>query len=163
MGLGWLLVNIVMPVAIPPIGILFLWLGTPPGNAATGGANFRFMALFKDGQLAWIAAGMCAAALYEFVETIVAYNEYKRHIPLIWFTVLIPLLFSIVGAMLVAASGAAYGTTFLAAPAQFKNWISHYRTFVSSVIVTAASAITCSVIHFRMLPESSSYLFPVVP
>lgn len=159
MGWGWFFVNILMPVLIPPFGVLWLWLGTPPASAAASGANFKVMALFKDGQLAWIAVGMCAAALYEFVDTVVVYNDHLRHIPLFWFALLLPLFLSIIGAMLVAASGAAYGTAMLANSANFLEWISHYRTFASSLIVTVASAMISLAIHFGMLPEISGYNF----
>jgi hypothetical protein len=121
------------------------------------------MALVKDGQLAWIAAGMCAAAIYEFVEAIVAYNRFQKPIPDQWFVILIPLLLSIVGAMFVAALGAAYNTSLLATRKPILDWIKHYKTFTSSFIVTLASAITFAVVHFQMLPRSLTYTFPEGP
>ena len=156
---GWVLVNIILPLAIPPMGVFLLWVGTPSAAGVAAKANFTFMNLFKDGQLAWIAAGMCAAALYEFVDALAICSDYQRHIPKSWFIVLIPLMFSILGAMFVAASGAVYGTSGLPPPAPIKAWITHYRTFVSSLIVTIASAITFYVVHFNMLPASATYNF----
>jgi hypothetical protein len=163
MGWGWFFVNIAMPVLIPPFGVLCLWCSTFAASAKASEANFKVMALFKDGQLAWIAAGMCAAALYEFVDTIIVYNEHQKLIPLRWFGLLFPLMTSIIGAMLVAASGAAYGTAMLTTSANIWGWISHYRTFASSVLVTVASAAISTTIHFGILPDISGYNFPGAP
>ncbi|MDN3624474.1 hypothetical protein [Methylobacterium isbiliense] len=145
--MGWLFVNIIVPLALPPIGVLLIMIVTPKAVRARSEGNFGLMVLVKDGQLGWSAAGMCAAAFYEFAEIISILGRVPSH----WPGILIPLVFSTVGAMFVAASGAVYSTEILKYPNfSTKKWLSHYHVFVFSVIITLSSAITLSIVHFTM-------------
>ncbi len=159
--MGWFFVNIIVPVAAPLLGVLFLGAITPPTPPGAALVSFSPMMMVKDGQLGWIATGMCSAAFYDLIEMIDAYNLYSRPLPSSWHAVILPLLLCLIGSVFVAALGAVYSTSIPAAPpTTIRNWTRHYKNFVSSVIVTISSAITFALIHFSLLPRSLGYIFP---
>lgn len=111
------------------------------------GTKVDYITLFKDGQLCWVALGFCVSGLYEIdvplegakmVVESVAYNCLK------WGSIFLLSMSAIV-----AGSGGVLPTP-LGVPQNVK-WRTHYRTLVNSVILTVASAIAYSIIHYGIL------------
>ena len=146
---GWLIVNVAMPLLLPVLGIIFLW---PLPLEARYKARLKLIATVKDGQLCWGVVGLCAALMYELW----TYLHYEKH-PANWQTpdwsgwVFGVTTFLMLGAMILAATGAVFSTELnQQSGSGAKAWLKHYTTFAVSAVMSAAVAILYSVVHYAM-------------
>jgi hypothetical protein len=142
----WTIVNIVVPIFAPIIGILALkLLFLPPAVVPLTDP----MLLVKDGQLGWVSVAICCAALGEYNETNDALFTAHDAIPGGWHTLSWTIVLSLIFSALTAVWGAVFNTPILAPPAAKPHmWFGHYKTFVSSVLWTTAAAASFIVLHF---------------
>jgi hypothetical protein len=75
--MSWFLVNILLPLILPILGMAFFWLlPIPPATMP----NLKMMTLFKDGQLGWSALAMGMSTLHETVKSAQAHPNYVVYI-----------------------------------------------------------------------------------
>jgi hypothetical protein len=142
-SIGWFLVNIVAPLCLPVFGMLPLKLlpltpVAPPGS-------LRLMTTVKDGQLCWAVVGMSAAAIYE----VLAAQQPSRTMQGMTGYVLAVTLVLMLPAMMIAAGGAVFTTPLPTAPHPrgLRGWLSHYKVFAGSLIMSMIAAICYTVLH----------------
>jgi hypothetical protein len=138
---GWFLVTIMAPLASPVIGLLVLRLlpmpGPPPG--------LKVMTTVKDGQLGWVVIAMGASAIYELWTAFEAHSSVPGWAGWAFGGLILVML----SAMLVAAGGAVFSTRLLSTAAGgVKAWVTHYKLFVGSAVMTAVAAFLYTCIHF---------------
>jgi hypothetical protein len=142
---GWFFVNILGPLLLPVVGILPLRL--LPLDATPAG--LRLMTPVKDGQLCWAAIAMAISSIYEVWKALVAH----RTLPPWAGVVLAVTIVVMLQAMVIAAGGAAFNTGFIAqAGGGLRAWVSHYRVFVASAIMTAYIAAVDTSLHTALAP-----------
>jgi hypothetical protein len=98
-NIGWALINIVVPVILPPAGLVLARLMPlqPAERART-----RIVTTIEDGQLGWLALAWSAAAIYEAWE----YMAAKQHV-FTWVAILLACeIVLVLTAMFIAAGGA---------------------------------------------------------
>jgi hypothetical protein len=146
--MSWFLVNILLPLILPLVGIVgFMLLPIPP----TAASNLKMITLFKDGQLCWAALAMGMSTLYETV------TEAHRHPNYVIYILLIACLMLL--SMLLAAGGAVFSTSLWSPPSprpsgkeRLLAWCNHYRTFVGSFVLCAITAFAYTILHFGVVP-----------
>ena len=139
--LGWFMVTVVGPLLLPVAGIV-------PFRLLPIGIPVRLMATVKDGQLCWAAVAMGASSIYELWQAVQAHGPLPPMSgPLL--TLDIPIMLS---AMMIAAGGSVFNTPWPAAGLDRREWISHYRVFVVSAIMTATTAAIYAYFHFHLSP-----------
>lgn len=129
--MGWFAITILLPCLAPLIASLIFRLLPLPGHTRTPWLN-----AFKDGQLCWIAIGLCASAQYELAQRPPSPND--------WTGGSISVL--LVLSSLIAAGGAMFPTKH--SPKSGLAWIKHYRCFVVSLLVWVAAGAVYSVVHY---------------
>jgi hypothetical protein len=140
---GWFLVNIVAPLGLPILGLLALKLLPLPGAPPT----LRLMTTVKDGQLCWAVIAMGASTIYELWDAMAAH----KNIPPWGGVAMAGVVFVMLPAMLLAAGGAVFSTPLLTtARAGLRAWMTHYRVFVGSTIMTVIAAVTYTNLHFAL-------------
>lgn len=144
LDLAWGLVNLLAPVLVPVLGILLLKLTKKRDEEAK---KFKVMTVFKDGQLAWIAAVFCCAAFYEYAEADIGDARPGAG----WHWMLVPLLLCTVSSIYVGADGAVSPTEIIENRMNFSQWRRYYQTFMSSMYITVGSVISFALIHYFML------------
>jgi hypothetical protein len=153
---GWVFVNIVLPLMLPFAGIVAVGLApsVPKSNVLNQ---------VKDGQLNWLAAGLCATALYEQHE---ATNECLKYvlnktspgdlIPFYWDWLFGFLIGSLCIAFLLASLGAVFITSIRTSTSP-DPWWKYYKMFSTSILVTAAAVVQATVVHATASPGCSIY------
>lgn len=129
--MGWLLINICLPIGAP-LGMYLLLPFLPLPRLLRRRLN-PLMAV-KDGQLCWVAIGFCASGLHE--ATVGGADEW-----LIGGLVLILVLSS-----LLACGGALFQTAVR--DVRSGAWLGHYRCLVGSALLTLLAAGLFSVAHY---------------
>lgn len=146
--LGWILVNVVLPLVLPVLGMgVFMLL--PLGKADA--KKVTLMATVKDGQLCWAAVGFCAAALYELHTATPVGEPGIAKAMAGWATG--GMMAVIAMAAMAAAGGAVFTTEVRKVPPGSEpttSWLRHYKLFAGSVVMTAIAAVTYTVIHFNL-------------
>jgi len=103
-NIGWVLINIAVPVILPPAGLLLARL-MPLQQAER--ERTRIVTTIQDGQLGWLALAWSAATIYEAWE----YMEAKGHV-FAWVAVLLASeIVVVLTAMFIAAGGAVTADT----------------------------------------------------
>jgi len=134
---GWFLTTILLPVVAPNV-MLAIWRawvhlpGVDPGR-------LKPLVPLKDGQLCWAAIGFCASGLYELFEPGRVFDPQLREL---FLTALVVLL---AASSVVAGGGAVFPAPDK--PAGVK-WHTHYKALKGSLVLTAASAIAYTLVHF---------------
>lgn len=146
---GWFLVNILAPLLLPVVGILPLAL-LPIGPATL--ANVKIMATVKDGQLCWAVIAMGSSTIYELWDALALH----RDVPTWAGFALAATIFVMLPAMILAAGGAVFSTPLLQSGPQstLVAWVSHYKVFVVSLLMTVISATLLTNIHFSLPTEA---------
>lgn len=141
--MGWILVNIVLPISVPLLYMLGAKLVdlSPEVKART-----RLLRVVQDGQLGWVTMGFAASSTYDVVNLM---TDSKPHAA----GFLAVLLTAAVGLLAVAGFLAALGSLYpvaMAAPAtmSLKAWATRYRLFVVTAVCTALSGALFIVVHF---------------
>lgn len=140
MGLLWVLVNILLPLALPILGPLPLLL-VPPRTVSYGTA---ILTTVKDGQLCWGVVAMGISTTYELLEAAVKGK-----------TIATPHAYAVVSAavmmlcsMVVAAKGAISPVPIPATPPA--SWITYYQALVFSVVMAVVNALAFAYVHFTL-------------
>ncbi len=140
---GWFLVNILGPVFLPVFGILPLWLlplGLPSGT-------IKIMKTVKDGQLCWAVIAMGASTVYEIWEALAS----QRAVPAWAGFVFALAILLMLTAMVIAACGAVFSTPLPEpAPQGLKAWLTHYKVFAGSLVMTLLAATIYTKMHFAL-------------
>lgn len=141
--MGWFLITILLPIIGPVAGYGFFKL-LSISSAAAPVPNI--LTLFKDGQLGWAALGFLSSALYD-IRT--------QNPPGILVSasasglIEASLIFLIVMAVILAAGGAVFVVP-TGVPAGAR-WYLHYKTMVSSFVVTTLAVLLYMVVHYSWL------------
>lgn len=142
--MGWFLINILLPVCLPLAYLLGAKLVDLPEPYAS---RTKLIRAVQDGQLGWVATAFAAASVHELLERLPPRTEE---------TTWIDLVFAL-SCVLLAVSGflAVLGTLFplkesKVQPHGPREWIQHYRLFISTSIVTALSATFLSLAHYAL-------------
>ena len=130
--MGWLLINICLPVAAP-LGMYLVFLCIPLPRLPRKRLN-PLLAV-KDGQLCWIAIGFCASGLHEAT----------RNTDVEWLIGTLTLI--LVLSSLLACGGALFQTTVR--DVSGADWLSHYRCFFGSALLTMFAAALFAIAHFQ--------------
>jgi len=130
--MGWLLINICLPVAAP-LGMYLVFLCIPLPRQPRKRLN-PILAV-KDGQLCWAAIGFCASGLHEA----------SQSAELDW--LIGTLVFTLILSSLLACGGALFQTKVQKVP--FSAWFEHYRCLVGSLLVTAFAGGLFALAHFN--------------
>lgn len=139
--MGWFLVTIALPVLAPSIALLCIRAFPLPIRPA----RLALVNVVKDGQLCWTSIGFCVSSLRELTRTsatgLILSAQRDQY-----------LIGGFIFVLVVASLFAAFGTVFTTPQARRSgvSRIRHFRVFVCSLLMTAASAFGYSVIQFEM-------------
>lgn len=141
--MGWFLVNIVLPVAVPAAFMLLARIGNLPPDAAS---RTSLLTLVQDGQLGWIALTFSSSCVYEVFSYLISG---PRTSPIdAWLPSVAALAIG-----LIVASGymAALGVLYPARqrPSDDARGLRN-GLFVATAICLCAAAILQSVVHFYL-------------
>lgn len=132
-NIGWVLVNILVPVILPPAGLLLARLMPLPPAAR---ARTRIVTTVENGQLGWLALAWSAAAIYEAWQ----FMAVKQSV-FAWIAILLGCeIVLVLVAMFMAVGGAV--------AARHQTRISY---FFGSIIVAGSSAAALVATHFNTL------------
>jgi len=137
--LGWLIVNILLPFFLPILGLLSFKILPLPSAI-----EVRFIALIKDGQWCWTAIALSVSTVFEYLNTQRLSSSTFSRDSLFLFLLGLTTFLS-VG---LAAGGAVFNTPYLAKPYSLKQWLSHYKTLVTSISISFLTAILACILHF---------------
>lgn len=148
----WIVINIVLPVLLP-IGGLWLMrvsMRKPADRVGRRQAlkTRRYVLLFKDGQLGWVALLMCFAAVSEFADGLLKYHKPAPSWTIVFFLVIAGVLF----AAGVFATNGAVDTVDVADTHSLAGWIAYYGVAFWTTILTLVAAAALSVAHFWAAP-----------
>lgn len=103
----------------------------------------------KDGQLCWAVIAMGSSTIYELWQAL----EAHKSIPAWGGLTLAGVILVMLPAMLVAAGGAVFSTPLRTVQGGgVTGWISHYRVFVGSAVMTVIAAFAYTKLHFSLPP-----------
>lgn len=140
MGLLWVLVNILLPLALPILGPLPLLL-VPPRTVSYGTA---ILTTVKDGQLCWGVVAMGISTTYELLEAAVK----GKTIATLHAYAVVSAAVMMLCSMVVAAKGAISPVPIPAAPPA--SWITYYQALVFSVVMAVVNALAFAYVHFTL-------------
>jgi hypothetical protein len=148
---AWVLVNILLPILLPVFGLALMriCMKKPVDRNERKKAlrSRRYVLLFKDGQLGWVALLMCFASISDFADGLVRLHK----APPGWTIV---VLLVIIGATMAATTFATNGAVDSVEPIDaksFTNWISYYAVALCSALTTIAAGAAFMVIHFWLI------------
>jgi hypothetical protein len=137
--LGWLVVNILLLFFLPILGLLSFKILPLPSAI-----EVRFIALIKDGQWCWTAIALSASTVFEYLNTQrISTSTFSRDILFLFLLGLTTFL-----SVGLAAGGAVFNTPYLAKPYSLKQWLSHYKTLITSIGISFLTGIFSSALHF---------------
>lgn len=143
--MGWILVNIALPISLPLLYMLASRMVdlTPEARART-----RLLKAVQDGQLGWVTMGFAASSSYDIVNYL---SAGKAH-GLAWFPVALTLSLVL---LTLAGFFAALGTLFpldasSPPPTSLRAWLRRYRLFVTTSACALVSAVIFASVHFRL-------------
>lgn len=144
--MGWFLVNIILPVAVPAAFMLLARTANLPPSVAV---RTNLLTLIQNGQLGWVALSFSASCAYEVFSH---FANGARSSPIdVWFPKLLA------GAIvLIAASGylAALGALYPGVGRRVTySWWRRYALLVTTAACTCAAAALYSVVHFTLTPS----------
>jgi hypothetical protein len=103
----------------------------------------------KDGQLCWAAIAMAISSIYEIWKAAVAHKDLPQWAGLELAGAIVIMLPS----MVIAAGGTAFNTSVLTETGGgLRAWVSHYRVFVVSAVMTACIAAIDTSLHIALAP-----------
>lgn len=148
----WQWVNLFLPAILPLflLGVVMLFhLGPTQRIQANPWASV------KDGQLSWVALGMCTAAFYELRHPAPLVAVHADYQTLYTYVLLMGMLGS--------AVYAAFSPVFPTPPAHISGvraWLFHHRVFVISVALVLGAGVVYNEVHEltqveKRLPTSS--------
>ena len=144
----WIVINIVLPVMLPVLGLWLMRVSLVKSEDDAARkqalAARRYVMLFKDGQLGWVALLMCFTALSEFVEGLTKHKKAAPDWTALFFLV---VAFTILSAGVFAANGAVDSIKVIEAKTLLK-WIRYYGVAFWSMVLTVIAAVALSVAHF---------------
>lgn len=98
--IGWFFVNLIVPVGLPPLGILIVRMMKIELSEEVK-KKTTFWATIQDGQLGWIALAWAAAAVYELYDALVT----GKHAPWMGLVILSEFIIVLMG-IAISAGGA---------------------------------------------------------
>lgn len=143
--MGWILVNIVLPISLPLLYMLGAKLVDLSPEAK---ARAQLLRLVQDGQLGWVTMGYAASCAYEVIHSM---TDGKPHA----LGLLVGGLTFSFGLLAIGGFLAALGTLFpidvaLPAPASAREWARRYRLFLATFVCAAFAATVFTVLHFTV-------------
>lgn len=134
--MGWFIVNILLPMIAPLLGLLlFIPFPLPEKNAEL----VTWTSPIKDGQLAWAGLAFSAAAIYELENSSVASSALAK-----WILGALVVLVFVNG--MVAALGGVFPTEGKP-PAEKSPW-RFYKAMTASTALTVLAGGAFTVVHF---------------
>jgi len=130
--MGWLLINICLPI-LAPLGMYLVFNCIPLPRVPRKRIN-PLLAV-KDGQLCWAAIGFCASGMRE------VYGKAGTE----WILGILVLV--LVLSSLLACGGALFQTSIR--EVRRTAWFSHYRCFIGSLMLTVCAAALYVAAHFK--------------
>jgi len=141
---GWLIVNVLIPVLLPPSLLLV-------ARTAPVAKRLRLMDTLKDGQLCWFTITLSCATLYDLLQ-----NDASHHrVPWCTFAIIWMALFGLLSAVL-AIAAALEPTPLLDESVRWGStgWRKHYSVFVVSAALAILASLGSLVVHWGL---------PIVP
>jgi hypothetical protein len=137
---GWLIVNVLIPVLLPPALLLV-------AKTAPVAKRLRLMDTLKDGQLCWFTITLSCATLYDLL-----LNEASRQ-RVAWctFAIIWMALFGLLSAVL-AVAAALEPTPLLDESVRWGStgWRQHYSVFVVSAALAILASLGSLVAHWGL-------------
>lgn len=148
---SWFFVTIVVPIALPFVGLGALKAVPLPAPQTGQPDPLRMITIVKDGQLGWTVIAMGSASVYELLHGIE-----KKHLPIPSWAVgtMLGIVMLMLIAMVLAAAGAVFSTPILNKNDHLFSFetIKHYSVLVASAFSTIVSAALYTFIHFYIDP-----------
>lgn len=143
--MGWILVNIVLPISLP---LVYMLAAKLVDLAPEVRVRTRLLRAVQDGQLGWVTMGFSASCAYDIVHYT---NDGKAH-GLAWLPAALALSLAL---LTLAGFFAALGTLFpvdvaLPPPRSSGAWFRRYRLFVTTAACTLVSASIFATVHVKL-------------
>lgn len=132
--LGWILVNIALPVAMPILALMLV--STFLALTKEQKERSRFITTVEDGQLGWLAAGWSAATIYEGFTYMDEHPAFLSQMSLITLAA-----FLLMNAGMFVATGGAVTDTGSDRP--------NHRILIGSIITSTLSALLFIYVHAK--------------
>lgn len=149
----WVMINIVLPILLPVLGLWLMrvCLKKPADRAGRRSAlaTRRYVLLFKDGQLGWVALLMCFAAISEFSDGLFKFHKSAPDWTIVFFLVIAGVVF----AAGVFATNGAVDTIEVAETRSIWEWIAYYGVAFWTTILTFVAAAALTVAHLWATPH----------
>ncbi|MEX1826906.1 hypothetical protein [Luteibacter sp. CQ10] len=144
----WIFVNIVLPIGLPVFGMFLMRVSMQkpldPAERKIALRTRRYVLLFKDGQLGWVALVMCFAAVSDFAEGLV---KGHKAAPAWTIAFLLGVALITLPAGVFATNGAVDAVKVVEAKSA-RNWFGYYAVAFWSTIVTIGAAALLAAAHF---------------
>ncbi|RDS78934.1 hypothetical protein DWU98_20150 [Dyella monticola] len=144
----WIFVNIVLPIFLPVGGMFLMRVSLKKPEKKEERKELlktrRYVLLFKDGQLGWVALLMCFAAVSEFAEGLVI--DHKTA-PAWTIFVLLDIVLTVLAAGVFATNGAV-DTVQVIETESIWDWINYYGVAFWSTIATLGAIVAFITVHF---------------
>jgi len=149
----WVAVNIVLPVLLPVGGLWMIRLSMPkPGDTDRGEEVLetrRYVLLFKDGQLGWVALPMCFAAISEFCDGLLMHHHPAPSWTLVFFLIVAVTIYA-VG---ILATNGALESVSVKQTGSLIEWIDYYSVAFWTTIFAVIAATALGIGHFWATPQ----------
>ncbi|WP_233237739.1 hypothetical protein [Bordetella sp. LUAb4] len=149
----WVVINLVLPIVLPAGGLWMMRVSLPKPSDREGRnkalASRRYVLLFKDGQLGWVALLMCFTAISEFSDGLLMHHKSAP-----WWTIFFFLTVAVT--IFVAGVYASYGAVVSVSVKQtgsLREWIDHYGIAFWTTIFAVLAATALTVAHFWATPR----------
>jgi hypothetical protein len=144
---GWLFINIILSPIVPLAGIALV--GFAPRIP-----NTQLLTQVKDGQLNWMAFGMCAQSLYDLSEGRRSCEKIAVIWPKAWEAMSIAAIALLTMSFLLASVGAIFVTP-ISRPTNLSR-LNHYKIFFSSILIAFFSSVVYAFSHYAANPGCSA-------
>ena len=143
--MSWLFLIVLLPVFAPVFILAVAFLPFRERLATEAQSLARPVSLFKDGQLGWLGAMLCATAIWEIQSATSRGHGFGEHLDAAGLACFVLLL--VFNASILV--GGALTPTQLPRPSGMRLR-EHYRVLCSSIAVFAASGIGAALVHFEL-------------
>lgn len=139
--LGWLVINILIPIFLPIVGVIpFKILPLPSG------IQVRFLTLIKDGQWCWTSIAIGASSIHEIWNAATQHLLMPDHIGWHLFLLITLMMLGVV----LAAGGAIFSTELTYQSSAFKA-ISSYRNALCSFFIVFTTSLIALHFHHSLI------------
>lgn len=149
---AWVVINIALPILLPVLGLWLMRVSLKKPADRIGRqqalATRRYVLLFKDGQLGWVALLMCFTAMSEFSDGLFKFHKPAPDWTIVFFLIIAGVVF----AAGVFATNGAVDTIEVAETQSLLGWIAYYGVAFWTTILTLVAAAALTVAHFWATP-----------